>query len=167
MSLVDMACHVIACLIIQATRAHNTFDDVASTIHPSLLSGLTFELPASAPLAMTRGVGESDEAWAGVRRWTGHLKGALAVKQSAMSRALPADDTLLQPFRAPAAAGSSDGGRGGGGGSRARAAGGGAGVGAGGGGGASGGGNSSAGGGNSSEGVSRAGVSSGVGDGRD
>lgn len=41
----------------------------------AVMSGLTFTLPESAPLLALRGVGESEAAWAPVKRWTGHLKG--------------------------------------------------------------------------------------------
>ena len=70
------------------------FDKLLST-REAVLSGLSFALPAAAPLLALRGVGESDESWAPVKRWTGHLKGAQAVKQNVLPRALPVEDTIL------------------------------------------------------------------------
>jgi hypothetical protein len=117
-----------------------SFDRLLSVQH-AVLSGLTFALPASAPLLALRGVGESEDAWAPVKRWTGHLKGAQAVKQNALARALPAEDTILEPFRGPAEGVSDGGGTGdekrgskGGGGGGGRGVSKGAGVGGGGGG---------------------------------
>lgn len=55
-----------------------SFDRLLS-VQTAVMSGLTFTLPESAPLLTLRAVGESEAAWAPVKRWTGHLKGKDAI----------------------------------------------------------------------------------------
>ena len=68
-----------------------------------MLSHVFRPMIIAAPLVSRRRVGDSEAAWAPMKRWTGHLKGAQAVKQGALVRSLPVEDTLLEPFRTPRA----------------------------------------------------------------